>query len=152
MSEGIVSPDELDRDGRPIAWDAVRRDYEAGYLTCNTIARLHRLRRLQLDNHARKNKWDRAASMVLDRHILIQKLMALLERQMDILEDGMASGEKVESKVLSDLVRDLDKLIGIEKAEGQRSGHDGETGEMRDLQRKLEARINALTKAKTTTG
>lgn len=134
------------RDGMPVPWDEVRRDYEAGHLTCNGIARTYRLRRSQLEGHARKNKWGRPGSQVLDRHILIQKLMALLERQMDLMEEGMNNNKTVDGKALSDLVRDLDKMIVIEKAEAQRSGHDEETGEMRDLQRKIEQRINAITK------
>lgn len=85
---------DRDRDGHLVAWDEVRRDYEAGVLTCNAIARHYALRRTQLEGHARKNKWARPGSLGIDRHILIQKLMGLLEQQMDLLEDAMNKGER----------------------------------------------------------
>ena len=137
-----------DRAGQAVGWDEVRRDYETGVMTCNAIARTYGLRRSQLEVHARRNKWARPGSLLIDRHILIQKLMGLLERQMDLMEDAMSRGETADSKALSDLVRDLDKLIVIEKAEALRSGHDNDTGEMRDLQRRIEQRINAITKGR----
>ena len=137
-----------DREGRAVAWDEVRRDYELGVMTCNAIARHYGLRRSQLEVHARRNKWARPGSLLIDRHILIQKLMGLLELQMDLLEEIMSKGEKADGKTLTELVRDLDKLIVIEKAEAMRSGHDDDTGEMRDLQRRIEQRINALTKGR----
>ena len=59
----------------------------------------------------------------------------------------MRAGESREVKVLTDMVRDLDKLIAIEKAEASQQEHETESKEMQDLQRKLEKRINAITKA-----
>lgn len=36
------------------------------------------------------------------------RLLGLLERQMDLVEEEMDKGTRVDSKVLNDLVRDLD--------------------------------------------
>ncbi|MHA6298135.1 hypothetical protein [Devosia sp. CAU 1758] len=138
---------ERDRDGNIVAWASVRSDYEAGLLTCNGIAHRYRLRRGQLDQRARASKWVRpGSSEALDRQLLIARLLGLLERQMEIVEAEMDKGNRAESKVLSDLVRDLDKLIALERAEARPAGSPRNPGEASELRRKLEERINAITK------
>jgi hypothetical protein len=140
---------ERDRDGNIVPWASVRSDYEAGLLTCNGIAHRYKLRRGQLDQRARSNKWMRpGSSQALDRQLLIARLLGLLERQMEIVESEMENGKRAESKVLSDLVRDLDKLMAIERAEIRPIGTKSR-GEASELRRKLEERINALTKGLT---
>lgn len=138
---------ERNRDGDSVPWDDVRHDYEAGRLTCNGIAHRYRLRRGQLDARARASKWLRPDSpQAMDRQLLIARLLGLLERQMDLVETELSMGSRVESKVLSDLVRDLDKLIALERAEARPDNTLNDAGEAADLRRKLEARINAITK------
>lgn len=138
---------ERDRNGAVVPWASVRADYEAGLLTCNGIAHRYKLRRGQLDQRARANKWSRpGSSQGLDRQLLIARLLGLLERQMDMVEDEMNKGGRAESKVLSDLVRDLDKLIALERAEAGPTGGARQGGEASELRRKLEERINAITK------
>lgn len=138
---------ELDRNGEPVAWDEVRRDYEGGQLTCNGIAHRYKLKRDQLDKRAKANKWLRPGSDEdIDRRLLIKKALGLLERQMDVLEMGMRNGNAAESKVLSDLIRDIDKLIAIERIEARQESPLKNRGEISELRRKLEARINAITK------
>jgi hypothetical protein len=140
---------ERDRDGGYVPWEAVRLDYEAGLLTRNGIAHRYRLRRGQLEGRARSSKWLRPGSAEdIDRRILIARVQGLLERQMDILEADMDNGTPAESKVLSDLVRDLDKLITIERAEGHHTSPGRNRGEISDLRQKLEARIDAITKGR----
>ena len=129
-----------------VDWAAVRRDYEAAETTRNSVARHYGLPLAALENHARRNKWVRTNSDVTDRRILISKLLALLERQIDGLEAQMTTAGKGEAALLTNMVRDLDKLIAIEKAEADQVAEETETKEMRDLQRKLEKRINAITK------
>jgi hypothetical protein len=68
---------------------------------------------------------------------------------MEIVESEMENGNRAESKVLSDLVRDLDKLMAIERAEMRPIGGAKNRGEASELRRKLEERINALTKGLT---
>jgi len=138
---------QRNRDGGYVPWEAVRLDYESGQMTRNGIAHRYRLRRGQLDAHARANKWLRPGSPEeLDRRILIARVQGLLERQMEILEAEMDKGNRAEGKVLSDLVRDLDKLIVIERSEARFDGPTRNRGEISDLRKKLEARIDAITK------
>lgn len=136
---------EFDTDGRRILWELVRADYEAGTRTLNTVARRHRLPRAMIEERARLGRWSRPDGEKTDRHILIHKLQALLERQIDAMDENMRGDGKQEAAVLSSLVRDLERLIGIEKAESGRQAN-GVTREMRDIQKKLEDRINAITK------
>lgn len=140
---------DRDRLGRFVPWEAVRLDYEAGLLTRNGIAHRYQLRSGQLEKHARANKWLRPGSPEdIDRRILIARVQGLLERQMEILETEMDNGNRAESKVLSDLVRDLDKLITIERAEARHDGPVRNRGEISELRKKLEARIDAITKGR----
>lgn len=140
---------EQNRDGGYVPWEAVRLDYQAGHMTRNGIAHRYRLRRGQLEARARANKWLRAGSPEdIDRRILIARVQNLLERQMDLLEEEMDNGKRAESKVLSDLVRDLDRLITIERADAPHSGPTRNRGEISDLRKKLEARIDAITKGR----
>lgn len=138
---------ERNRDGDIVPWASVRADYEAGVLTCNGIAHRYKLRRGQLDARARANKWLRPGSVeALDRRLLIVRLLGLLERQMDMVEAELNKGSTVESKVLGDLVRDLDRLIALERAEARPTGTAHNAGEASELRHKLEERINAITK------
>lgn len=137
--EEVALPVEID-------WELVRRDYEAGQMTINALGRAHGVTRGQIEGRAKRAKWHRPGGATHDRKILIHKLMTLLERQLDGLGQKMNENNTLESKVLSDIVRDLDRLIEIEKAELGAGGKDGENGEMTSLRFKLEARINAITK------
>lgn len=140
MGEAAAAADDVD-------WVQIRRDYEAGVLTRNAVALKYRLPRAQVELRAQSHKWTRPYSDITDRRILIFKLLALLERQIDEVDEQMRAGDIKEVKVLTNMVRDLDKLIAIEKAEAGQQQQETESKEMRDLQRKLENRINAITKA-----
>lgn len=133
--------------GVAVDWAAVRRDYEAGVLTRNAVATKYNMPRSQVELRAQTHKWSRGFSDITDRRILIFKLLALLERQIDLVDEQMRAGESGEVKVLTDMVRGLDRLITIEKAEAGQQAAEVESKEMRDLQRRLEKRINAITKA-----
>ncbi len=140
---------QRNRDGGLVPWDSVRCDYEAGRMTCNGIAHRYRLHRGQLDDRARANKWVRpGSSQDLDRRLLIARVLGILERQIELLETEMDKGSPAESKVLSDLVRDLDKLIAIERAETRHAGAITNRAEVSDIRHKLEARIDAITKGR----
>lgn len=69
--------------------------------------------------------------------MLVTRLLGLLERQRALVETEMDKGMRVESKVLSDLVRDLDKLMALERTETSRDGALEDAGEAADLRRKL---------------
>jgi hypothetical protein len=147
VQKRVIGMDEADDTVDDVDWVAVRRDYEAGVLTRNSVAIKYGIARAQVELRAKVNKWKRPYSDITDRRILIFKLLALLERQIDQVDEQMRAGESREVKVLTDMVRDLDKLIAIEKAEASQQEHETESKEMQDLQRKLEKRINAITKA-----
>lgn len=136
---------DTDLNGREVPWAAVRLDYEAGEMTIFEIVRHHQLRLAQLETRARKNKWVRRSGPEADRRILVFKLFSLLERQMDLLEEAMERGEKVEKAVLGELVRGLERVIELQKAD-KSTGSDTETAEMARIRRELAARINAITK------
>lgn len=130
-----------------VDWVSIRREYEAGVLTRNAVAIKYDMPRAQIELRSQANKWTRPYSDITDRRILIFKLLALLERQIDEVDKQMRAGDIKEVKVLTNMVRDLDKLIAIEKTEAGQQEQETESKEMRDLQRKLEKRINAITKA-----
>lgn len=129
-----------------VDWVVVRRDYEAGILTRNAVAIKYDLPWAAVQMRAQTHKWERPYSDITDRRILIFKLLALLERQIDQVDEQMRTGAVGEVKVLTNMVRDLDKLIAIERAEAGEQERDVQSKEMQDLQRKLERRINAITK------
>jgi len=138
--------DEPDKISSSVAWALVRQDYELGLLTRNSVAVKYGVTLPEIESHARAKKWSRPNSEVTDRRILIFKLLALLERQIDQVDAMMKQNPTREISVLTNLVRDLDKLIAIEKAETGPMLAAAEDKEMLDLQRKLERRINAITK------
>lgn len=137
---------DCDADGLPIPWDEVRRDFEAGALTRNAVAKRYRMPFNRLVEYAAANKWVRPDTDAVDRRILIFKLLALLEHQIDLVSEQMDKDGKHEAGVLGNLVRDLDRLIGIEKAEARPKPAATDTREMEMLQRKLEKRIRAITR------
>lgn len=140
---------QRNREGGLVPWDSVRSDYEGGRMTCNGIAHRYKLRRGQLDDRACANKWLRPGdSAGIDRRLLTARLLGILERQIGLLEKQMDEGNPAESKVLSDLVRDLDKLIAIERAESRHAGPVTDRAAVSDIRQKLEARINAITKGR----
>src|SRR5690554_6226905 len=102
--EDMALPVEID-------WELVRRDYEAGQMTINALRRAHGMPRGQTEGRAKRAKSHRPRSATHDRKILIHKLMTLLERRLDGLGQKMNDNNTLESKVLSDIVRDLDRLI-----------------------------------------
>jgi hypothetical protein len=133
-------------DEAPQRYAAMRADYEEGSTTVNAVALKHGVSLGALRMRARRNKWTRPEAESFDRRLLIQRLLGLLERQIERMEHEMNSGNAVEAKVLGDMVRNLDRLIVLEKAHGS-GADDGQSKEMRDLQAKLARRINAITKA-----
>jgi hypothetical protein len=132
--------------GLEIDWPAVRIDYEELALTRNAICRKHGVPMAQLLERAWKSRWERPDGEATDRNILINKLLALLEAQLDGLEQSMGGGVDKEVNVLGGLAKNLKELIAMQKAERAGKVDDAETREMQDLRRKLAKRIDALTK------
>lgn len=129
-----------------IAWAPIRIDYEARGLTLNAVSEKHGVPLDRLQDHARKAKWQRDDSDVTDRRILINQLLALLERQIKQVNDEMKTTGEKEVAVLNKLATSLEKLIAMDKAEASQKAGGTETREMADIRIKLAKRINALTK------
>src|SRR5690606_38202562 len=91
---------DCDADGLPIPWDEVRRDFEAGALTRNAVAKRYRMPFNRLVEYAAANKWVRPDTDAVDRRILIFKLLALLEHQIDLVSEQMDKDGKHEAGVL----------------------------------------------------
>ena len=129
-----------------IDWAAVRVDYEQLAITRNAVCRKHKISMGQLLERAWKARWERPDGELTDRNILINKLLALLEAQLDQLEQTMSAAVDKEVNVLGGLAKNLKELIGMQKAERGGKTDDAETREMQDIRRKLAKRIDALTK------
>ena len=125
-------------------WAPVRADYEARYISRYAICLKYQIPMAELLERAEKNKWQRDDSDAVDRQILINQLLVLLQRQINQLEQSMSGSDK-ETAVLAKLSANLDKLIAMEKAAG-RTSEAQETREMQDIRQKLAKRIDALTK------
>lgn len=130
-----------------LLWVPIRADYEAGALTRNAICRKYGIDLPRLLERATTSKWVRADSDVLDRRILINQLLALLELQINQLEITMTNAGEKEVAVLAKLSAGLEKLIAMDKAEAaSRTTEQTETREIQDIRIKLAKRIDALTK------
>jgi len=132
--------------GPEIDWAAVRIDYEELAMTRNAVCRKHGIAMAQLLQRAWASRWERPDSELIDRNILINKLLALLEAQLDQMEQAMGGAVDKEVNVLGGLAKNLKELIGMQKAERGGRDDDAETREMQDIRRKLAKRIDALTK------
>ena len=60
----------------------------------------------------------------------------------------MQTGDKRELAVLHSMVRDLEKLIAIEKAEPEHQHKDTRNKAMSVIHKQLEQRINAITESR----
>ncbi|MDB5623366.1 MAG: hypothetical protein JWR39_1929 [Devosia sp.] len=141
MDEASAAPPLPEPD-----WAAVRIDYEQLALTRNAVCRKHQISMAQLLERAWKSRWERPDGDLTDRNILINKLLALLEAQLDQMEQTMSGAVDKEVNVLGGLAKNLKELIGMQKAERGGKEDDAETREMQEIRRKLAKRINALTK------
>lgn len=137
--------EDSDPEPKRTEWAPVRADYEARYISRYAICLKYNIPMAELLERADKNKWQRADSDAVDRHILINQLLVLLQRQINQLELSMVEADK-ETAVLAKLAANLEKLIAMEKAAGGASQAE-ETREMQDIRKKLAKRIDALTRS-----
>lgn len=140
--------DKLGSKRSAAAWKAIRADYESATLTLNSICQIHSLALQDLLARAKASGWRRDGADAIDRRILINKLLGLLERQIEQLDlTAVAPTSDKDVAVLNKLAASLEKLIAMDKAEasGNRAD-DEETDEVRDIRIKLAKRIDALTK------
>lgn len=135
-------------DGPSTDWAAARSDWEIANGSRYTIARRHRVTLAELSARAKANKWSDAKwTASTDRIILIERLLGVLERQVEHMEtkEMTPTGEK-EAAVLGKITATLGTLIKLANAEAHGTTSMLETAEMRDIRQKLAKRINELTK------
>lgn len=132
--------------GADLFWAPIRVDFEGRGMTRNGICEKYGISMDLLLGHANASKWQRDQPELLDRRILINQLLALLERQIKQVNEAMTSTGEKEVAVLTKLAASLEKLIAMDKAEAGHKGEETETREMRDIRIKLAKRIDALTK------
>jgi hypothetical protein len=132
-----------------VDWDGARREYEAATSSKGSLARKYGTTVGELDAKAKANRWsDARRSASTDRIILIDRLLGVLELQVEHMETTKMtpSGER-EAAVLGRLTATLGKLIALANGEARGTASEFETAEMRDIRQKLAKRINALTKS-----
>ena len=150
MNEAMTAP--LPRPHRPAEpdWAAIRADYESREMTRTAICRKHAITMTALRERARGTRWEIADYTSIDRRILVDRVMALLERQIERAEIAMDRDEDrqmdKEAALLGNIARNLEKLIDLDRAQTTGREVKAETAEMQDMRRKLAGRIDALVK------
>lgn len=81
-----------------------------------------------------------------DRPALISRLFKVLEKQIQLLEENMASPGDKEVALLGTITRNLEKLIDLDRKEGDGKTDKRRSREIDDLRQKLVARIDQLRK------
>lgn len=82
-----------------------------------------------------------------DRPALISRLFKVLEKQIQLLEENMASPGDKEVALLGTITRNLEKLIDLDRKEDGGKTDKLRSREIDDLRQKLVARIDQLRKA-----
>lgn len=128
--------------------DAVQIDYCGDALTVAQVATKHGLRGDAIYAMAKKHGWPlrRTATAKVHRPELIKRMFLLLDRQISLMEETMKSIGDKEVAVLGNLARTLEKLIEIEDAQAPKRATKAHSKDMQDIRRKLEKRIDDLTK------
>ena len=84
------------------------------------------------------------------RRILIDRVMVILERQIEFAEKKLEEKEDrqvdKEAVLLGNIARNLEKLIDLDKAQQPGREVKAENAEMQDMRRQLAGRIDALVK------
>jgi hypothetical protein len=150
QDEETPVPAARPRQAREPDWIAIRADYESHEMTRAAICRRHGITMAALRERTRFARWGEADYAAIDRRILVDRTMALLERHIEHLETLMEKEEgremDRETVLLGNISRNLDKLIDLDRAQAPGRESKAETAEMRDLRQKLADRIDALVK------
>jgi hypothetical protein len=131
-------------------WAAIRADYQSHEMTRAAICRKHRITMATLRKHTSRVRWGEGDYDAIDRRIIVDRTMALLELQIEHLETTMKQGKgramDKETVLLGNISRNLDKLIELDRAQAPGRENKAETAEMQDMRKKLAQRIDALVK------
>jgi hypothetical protein len=131
-------------------WAKIRADYESLTMTRLTICTKHGISKAELLDRARKARWEIPGYDAVERRILIDRVMVILERQIEFAEKKLEEKEDrqvdKEAVLLGNIARNLEKLIDLDKAQQPGREVKAETAEMQDMRRQLAGRIDALVK------
>lgn len=131
-------------------WAAIRADYLSHEMTRAAICRKHRITMATLRKRTSRVRWGEGDYDAIDRRILVDRTMALLEQQIEHLETTMKQGKgramDKETVLLGNISRNLDKLIELDRAQAPGRENKAETAEMQDMRKKLAQRIDVLVK------
>jgi uncharacterized protein YjcR len=142
-----ISLAELGNPAPVFDWAAIKSDYEAGGMTVTAVAEKHGVAIAALHAERKRAGWTlRRIVSTTNRTSLIGRMFRLLDRQITQLEETMAKSGDKEVAVLGNLARTLEKLIEIEDAEKPKRSTKAHSKDMQDIRRKLEKRIDDLTK------
>jgi hypothetical protein len=127
---------------------AIEHDYYSD-LTLQAVAHKHGMSIRKLYRMRDKLGWPkrRDGPHEVDRLQIINRMFRLLERQIITVEATMKDVTDKEVAVLGNLVRTLEKLIDIEKAQAPKVTTKAHSEDMHDIRKQLEKRINDLTKS-----
>jgi hypothetical protein len=131
-------------------WAKIRADYQSREMTRFAICRKHDISRAALDARARDARWKIPNFDAIERRLLIDRVMGILEQQIELAEKKIEEKEDrqmdKEAVLLGNIARNLEKLIDLDKAQAPGREVKAETAEMQDMRRQLAGRIDALVK------
>jgi hypothetical protein len=142
---GVAEYRYLDRDGNPIDMVALKADYHTVGMTMVAITIKYNISMRTLNLIRKFEGWqmrhDRAGG---SRRRLIGRLFTLLEGQIAKLERKMKTSTDIDGGLIGNLVRDLDKLVSLEKAETPPPEAKREPRDMAEKRKKIARRIDEL--------
>jgi hypothetical protein len=137
---------ELDNPAPGFDWVRVRHGYEVGRMTIKALCTKYGVTADAIQQERERSGWRRRRIATPNRSSLINRMFRLLDRQITQLEETMAKSGDKEVAVLGNLARTLEKLIEIDDAEQPKRSTKAHSKDMQDIRRKLEKRIDDLTK------
>lgn len=131
------APGLLDRE-------SLREAYEGRVLTIAKICQKHSIARATFYAIRDQEGWKLRNPRRVDKHDLIQRLLRLLQAQIDKLEISMTKSDKDESVVLNKLVTTLDKLISLKEADARQRPARADSKAMAEIRAKVAERLATL--------
>lgn len=130
-------------------WITIRAEYESDDDTIIAISERHNVPTSTIYSRASREMWPRRRAHTTRRSVLIGRMFALLEQQIQRLEIDMAKREHPEGSdkevaVLGNLTRNLEKLIELDIKDKAGRPKPADKTEMEALRKKLATRIEQL--------
>lgn len=148
-------------------WQRVERDYRNGRDTLETLAARHGVSLSAIKERRRKLGWPMhrevtaaaaAAGPMVDKAALVERFYCLISLKLEQMEEDMAgSSERTpadnerETRALGTLIRNFEKVFGLEKESGGNDGKRDSNGPERQaeaeaIRRELAERLVKLSK------